>query len=245
MKKIIGLIPCRLNSKRLKNKALIKINNYPLIVHTYKRANLSKLLNELYVCTDSDEIIHQLKKFDCKYIKTKSNFINGTERIASVCQTFDSKLFLDIQGDEPLINPNDIDNVIKFHLRNLKKFDIVLPFQEIKKINSKNIVKLLAHQNKVYFMTRSSSPFPFKENNFYYKKHLSIISFTKAALIKFSKSKPSFYEKIEGIELLRAIENNLRVGTFKSSSSSFSVDIKEDLNRVIKFMINDKIQKRY
>ena len=245
MKKIIGLIPCRLNSIRLKQKALIKINKYPLIVHTYKRANLSKLLDDVYVCTDSDEIIHQLKRFNCKYIKTESNFINGTDRIASVCKKFNSKLIIDIQGDEPLINPIDIDNVIKFHLKNLKKFDVILPFQEIKKPFSKNVVKLLAHHNKVFFMTRSNSPFPFKKNNFYYKKHLSVISFTKTALIKFSKLKPSFHEKIEGIELLRAIENNIRVGTFKSSSSSFSVDVKEDLNRALKFMKNDKIKKKY
>lgn len=245
MTKVIGLIPCRLNSNRLKQKALIQIDKYPLIVHTYKRAKLSKFLDEVYVCTDNNKIIKQLKKFNCKFIKTKSNFANGTERIASVCKRFNATFIVDIQGDEPLVNPKDIDRVISFHKKNYKKFGIVLPHQLIKKPLSKNIVKLISSQNKVFFMTRSNCPFPFKKNNFYYKKHLSVISFTKTSLIKFSKLKPSFHEKIEGIELLRAVENNIQVGTFKSLSSSFSVDVKEDLNRAIKFMKNDKIKKKY
>tara|TARA_B100001173_G_C15956889_1_gene533858 strand:+ start:510 stop:1244 length:735 start_codon:yes stop_codon:yes gene_type:complete len=244
MTKIIGLIPCRLNSSRLKQKALIQIDKYPLIVHTYKRAKLSKLLDDLYVCTDNQKIIRTLKKYNCKYIKTGSNFVNGTERIASVAKRISSKLIVDIQGDEPLLNPNDIDQLIRFHKKNLK-FDIVLPHQLINNPATKNSVKLLADKKRVFFMTRSPAPFPFKKKNVKYKKHLSIISFKKKSLINFSKFKPSTHEKIESIELLRAIENNLKIATFKSNSDSFSVDIKEDLNKAISYMKNDKFKKKY
>ena len=113
-------------SKRLKKKALLMLDGLPLIVHTYRRALISKKIDDVYVCTDSSKIIGILKKYKCKYIKTKKNFYNGTDRIASVCNKFTNvKFFVDIQGDEPLLNPNDIDNVIKFHSKN-NNFDIVV-----------------------------------------------------------------------------------------------------------------------
>ena len=137
-KKIIGLIPSRLESKRLKHKPLLILDGLPLIVHTYKRSMLSQKIDEVYVCTDSNKIIKVLKKYGCKFIKTKKNFNNGTERIASVRKSFKKvELFIDIQGDEPLVRPNDIDDIITFHRKN-KKFDIVVPCIETKKTNTKN-----------------------------------------------------------------------------------------------------------
>ncbi len=242
--KIIGLIPCRLQSKRLKKKSLLLLNGLPLIVHTYKRSILSKKLNEVYVCTDSVEIIDVLKKYNCKYIKTKNNFNNGTERIASVRKNFQNvKLFIDIQGDEPLINPKDIDSVVNFHLKN-KNFDIVVPCIETKKTYSKNIVKIIKNKNKVIYMTRLDAPCEFLKKTKYYK-HLSIISFKPEALRNFSKLKKGHIETIESIELMRAIENDFQVGTFESRSDSFSIDIKKDYLKAKIKMKKDRIQKSY
>jgi 3-deoxy-manno-octulosonate cytidylyltransferase (CMP-KDO synthetase) len=245
IKKIIGLIPCRLESKRLKGKALKKIDEYPLIVHTYKRALLSKKLSDIYVCTDSDKIIKELKKHKCKFIKTKKNFSNGTERIASVSKYFKADLIVDIQGDEPLLNPNDIDKVISFHIKNEKNYDIVLPYLPQKTPGGENTVKIAESKGRVLFFSRSNIPNPFKKNNIEYYKHLSIISFKPKVLYKFWKLGQSKLEQIESIELLRAIENNFKIGTFKSYSKSFSVDVKEDLDRAIKIMKNDKFRKKY
>ena len=244
MKKIIGLIPTRLMSKRLKKKALLILDGLPLIVHTYKRALISKKIDDVYVCTDSSKIIDILKKYKCKYIKTKKNFFNGTDRIASVCNKFKNvKFFIDIQGDEPLLNPNDIDNVIKFHSKN-KNFDIVVPCLKTKKTNSKNIVKIVKNKNKVIYMTRLDAPLNFAKYTSFYK-HLSVISFKPQALKKFKKLQRGEIEKIESIELMRAIENELSVGTFVSTSNSFSVDIKKDYNKAIKEIKNDYFRKFY
>tara|TARA_B110001452_G_C15162893_1_gene404445 strand:- start:167 stop:910 length:744 start_codon:yes stop_codon:yes gene_type:complete len=246
MKKII-LIPCRLNSKRLQHKALLEIDKKPLIIHTYLRSSLSNIADDVYVCTDSEKIIDICKKFNAKYIKTKSIHKNGTERIAEACNKLNlssNDVIIDVQGDEPLIDPKQIDNVIHFFIKN--KFEIVVPNIKTLDGNKPNIVKLLVdNKNKVQWMTRSASPLNFNGIKFDFLKHLSIIAFTKKSLIKYSKLKPSKYEKIESIELLRAIENEMNVGSFSLKSESFSIDIIDDYIRAKKFFSTDKIKKRY
>tara|TARA_X000000950_G_scaffold288823_1_gene407654 strand:+ start:3489 stop:4223 length:735 start_codon:yes stop_codon:yes gene_type:complete len=244
MSKIIGLIPSRLESRRLKNKPLLILDKIPLIIHTYKRALLSKKLDEVFVCTDNEKIIQVLKKYNCKYIKTKKNFTNGTDRIASVVSKFKNiRLFIDIQGDEPLINPHDIDKLIDFHTSN-NQYDIVVPCLKTKKTKSKNIVKIIKSKNNIIYMTRLDAPCDFVKKTSYYK-HLSVISFKPDALKKFPKLKNKEIESIESIELMRAIENFFKLGTFVSKSDSFSIDIKSDYFKAKKQIKKDKFRKLY
>ena len=151
--KIIGLIPVRLRSRRLHEKPLLKINNLPMFVHVYKRAKMSKLLDELIVCCDDKKIINTCKKFNIKSMITSKKHVNGTERILEgykkIRKNYD--LVIDIQGDEPLLNPNHIDKVIKFHKKN-KKADIILPSLKIKYCENPNIVKVVTNnENKVVY----------------------------------------------------------------------------------------------
>ena len=112
--------------------------------------------------------------------------------------------------------------------------------------SSKNIVKLVFDKNnQVRWMSRSELPFYFKSTNKLFYKHLSIIAFTKKSLSKYANLKPSKNEKIESIELLRALENNLKVGTFTIKSDTFSVDILEDYLKAKKYFKSDKIKKNY
>ena len=119
-KRILGLIPTRLGSKRLPAKALLPINNFPLIIHVYKRALLSKQLDDVVVCCDDQKIFKVVKSYGGKVILTSKRHLNGTERIAEAYKILKKKydLIIDIQGDEPLINPLQIDQVIKFHIKN-------------------------------------------------------------------------------------------------------------------------------
>jgi 3-deoxy-manno-octulosonate cytidylyltransferase (CMP-KDO synthetase) len=243
--KIIGLIPVRLKSRRLKHKALLKISGYPLIYHTYKRALMSKLLDDTIVCSDSIKIKKILDKLHCKNVLTSKKHINGTERIAEVSKKIKSDLVVDIQGDEPLINPNHIDNLIQFHKKNLH-FDIVVPSLKIKPEENQHIVKIVSDKkNNVLYFSRSTVPFFFNKREKYLQKHLSIISFKKEALLKFSKTKPSHLEKIEGIELMRALENNLKIGTFFLKGDSFSVDQLKDYERALIAVPNDRFTGKY
>jgi len=150
---ILGLIPSRLNSMRLKNKPLIKIDGLPMIVHTFKRAMLSKKLTKVLVCTDSRKIKDIVESYGGLALLTSSRHKNGTERIAEVASKFKCKLVVDIQGDEPLISPKDIDNLISFHLRN-NKFDIVLPSIYSKKLNENELFKIKI--NKVLKVEKTS-----------------------------------------------------------------------------------------
>ena len=122
---IVGLIPSRLNSKRLKKKPLLEINNLPIIVHTFKRAQLSKKLDKLIVCTDSKLIQNVVRKHGGEAVLTSKKHKNGTERINEISKKIKASLIIDIQGDEPLLDPGHIDKVIEFHKKN-KHFDIVL-----------------------------------------------------------------------------------------------------------------------
>ena len=246
-KKILGLIPVRLNSSRLNQKSLLLIKKIPLIIHTYRRAKLSKKLDELIICCDDKKIIEVEKKFNAKAILTSKKHKNGTERINEGYLKIKKKydLIIDIQGDEPLINPKQIDQVIDYHLKN-KDTEIILPSLKLKKISSYNVVKVVADNDQnILYLSRCKVPHNFNKNVDYYLKHLSIISFKPNALNKFSLHPQTRLEKIEGIELLRAIEMGLKIKTTIIKGNSFSVDIKEDFLKAKKFMEKDKLYKLY
>ena len=247
LKKInaVGLIPVRLNSSRLFRKAILEINNIPMVIHTYKRAILSKKLNEVFICTDSNKIISIAKKYNCNFIKTKAS-LTGTDRISKAADKLKKKydLYVDIQGDEPLVDPKHIDKVIEWHSKNIN-FDIVVPSLKSRNIDSQHIVKIVKSKKKVLYFSRSLVPNPFRKKNNYYLKHLSVISFKPDSLKKFKTLKESPLEKIEGIELMRALENNMNIGTFNLEGSSFSVHTKDDFLKAVKFMNVDKIRKKY
>tara|TARA_B100001093_G_C26852293_1_gene1025659 strand:- start:910 stop:1668 length:759 start_codon:yes stop_codon:yes gene_type:complete len=243
----IGLIPVRLRSKRLKNKPLLNLLGLPLFVHVYRRAKLSSLLNDVIVCCDDKKIFEVAKKFNVKCIMTKKTHKNGTERIAEAYNKIKKKynLIVDIQGDEPLLNPKHIDRVINYHLKNFKS-DIILPSLKIKKMNKVSIVKVIKTSNDdVLYLSRKDVPYEFNKKKYFFYKHLSIISFKPRSLKKYSCSKKTTLEKTENIELLRALEIGLKIKSLNLRGDSFSVDIKPDLTNAKKNLIKDKIFNQY
>ena len=165
--KVLGLIPTRLGSKRLPSKPLLEIDKIPLIIHTYKRAKMAKLLDDVVICCDDKKIIKIAKKFQANSMLTSKKHKNGTERIYEGYKKINKKydLIIDIQGDEPLIDPNHIDQVIKFHKKN-KSSDIILPNLKISYGDNNNIVKVLTDiNNNVLFLSRSKLPLEFRSNN--------------------------------------------------------------------------------
>lgn len=246
-RKILGLIPTRLGSKRLPAKALILLKNIPLIVHVYKRAKLANLLDDVIVCCDDDRIMKVCQKYNVKSILTSKKHLNGTERIAQAYKKLKKKFdyVVDIQGDEPLISPFHINQVINYHLKNAEA-DIILPTLKVKSSENKNIVKVVTDQkNNVLYISRSNIPNYFLKPEKYIKKHLSIISFKPKSLIKFSKSKQTNLEKIENVELLRALETGLKIKSIELRGDSFSIDVRADYLRAKKKIKKDKFFKLY
>ena len=246
-KKILGLIPVRLGSTRLPAKALLPINNLPLIIHVYKRAKLSKKLDDVIICCDDNKIVKVAKKYGAKILLTSKHHLNGTERICEAYKILKKKydFIVDIQGDEPFISPHHIDEVIKFHLKN-SDVDIILPTLKINSINNTNIIKVVTDlKNKVLYLSRANIPYEFKKVNKYIRKHLSIISFKPEALIKFSKSTQTVLEKIEDVELLRALELGMKIKSLTLKGDSFSVDVIDDYNKAKIEIKTDKFYKLY
>ena len=242
---ILGLIPARLNSQRLPGKPLIKIDGFPLIIHVLKRSLLCKNLDKVIVCADDRSIIEVVKKFGGEAILTSKKHKNGTERICEVAKKYDAKLIIDIQCDEVFLNPEHVDKLINFHKKN-NQFDVVIPHSKISTYNNKNIVKMIDNNTgKIIYLSRADIPFYFRQKKNFLKKHLDFISFKKNILLNYCKLKKSKNEKIEGVELLRAMDNNFNLGTFKINTDVFSINTKLDLKKAKSIMKRCKIRKKY
>ena len=247
--KVLGLIPTRIGSTRLPAKPLLEINQIPLIIHTYRRAILSKSLEDVYICCDDIKIAKIAKKFGAKYIMTSKNHQNGTERITEGFLSLKNKkkydFVLDIQGDEPLISPLHIKKIIQFHKKN-NNHDIILPTLKVKTAENTNLVKVVVNKkDEVMYLSRAKIPLEFKSISKYFLKHLSIISFKPQSLVKFSENKKTYLEKIEDIELLRALEIGLKIKTIRLTGDSFSIDVHQDYLDAIKKFKTDKFLKLY
>lgn len=242
--KIIGLLPARLKSSRIKEKLLQKVQDIPVILHTIFRAKLAKSLNQIIVCTDSPKIKNLVSNYTKTFISKKKHR-NGTERIAEFANKIDANLIIDIHADEAILDPKNIEKLIKFHKKN-NQFDIVVPHKKSRISGGKNVVKIISDRNnKVLYFTRSDAPYGFRKKNNNYFHHLDIISFKPSALRKFSKLKESNLESIEGVELMRALENNLKIGTFEIKTHTFSVNTPKDLLLVKRLIKKDRYFKKF
>ena len=136
-----------------------------------------------------------------------------------------------------LLNPNDIDVVVNYHLDN-SNFEIIVPSHPTnEKIENPNIVKIVSNdKGEVVYFSRSLIPNNFKAKKVFFHRHLSIVSFKPETLQKFANLEPSNLEKIEDVELLRALENKIRIGTLSIKGNSFSVDTKDDLAKAKKLL---------
>lgn len=242
---ILGLIPARLNSQRLPGKPLIKMDGLPLIIHVLKRSLLCKKLDKVIVCADDRSVIEVVKKFGGEAILTSKKHKNGTERICEVAKKFDAKLIIDIQCDEVFLNPEHLDKLIDYHKKN-DQYDIIIPHSEMFTYNNRNIVKMINNDSgKIIYLSRADIPFYFRQKKSFLKKHLDFISFKKNILLKYCKFKKSKNEKIEGVELLRAIDNNFNLGTVKINTDVFSINTKSDLKKAKLIMKKCKVRKKY
>jgi 3-deoxy-manno-octulosonate cytidylyltransferase (CMP-KDO synthetase) len=242
---IVGLIPTRLESSRLPNKALLDINGLPMIVHVALRAKLAKKIEMVFVCTDSEKITEVCLENKIDVVLTKSSHKNGTERIAEAAEMLglgDEDIVIDIQGDEPLLIPAMIDNMVDHMVSS--DYKIAVPYIKISEVNSPNRVKIVESAGKIIYLTRADAPYGFLKSCDI-KKHLSIIGFRASALKHFAILEPTPLEQIEGVELLRALEGGINIGTYEEFGETLAVDTKEDYQRVQRLMGQDLIFNKY
>jgi len=228
---VFGFIPARIDSERLVRKALIEVGGKPLIQWTWERAKRAKQLDEVIIATDSEEIIEAAKKFGAKTVKT-SQHNSGTDRIAEAVRSFAADIVINIQADEPLINPAVIDE-LTFLMKRDKSLVITtaaVKIDEREKVEEENIVKVVMDSNNfALYFSRSLIPYPRRRGFFY--KHLGIYAYRRNFLLSFAAMPPSYLEKTEGLEQLRALEAGYKIKVVVTPYDSVGVDTKQDLEK--------------
>ncbi|NTV06092.1 MAG: 3-deoxy-manno-octulosonate cytidylyltransferase [Chlorobiaceae bacterium] len=236
--KAVILIPARLDSSRLERKMLADLEGEPLIVRTWRQALKSRFAERVVVATDSSEIASVLEAYGAEVVMTSPGASCGTERIAEAARKIDGDVFVNLQGDEPLISPENIDLALEpfFSGDPPDCTTLVLPLQpdDRLQIEDPHLVKVVM-DTKGFALYFSRSPIPFRRNmlqstTFY--RHIGLYAFRAAVLDKFAALSPSMLEEAESLEQLRLLENGFRIQCVTTLIDNPGVNTIEDLELV-------------
>ena len=237
--KFLGVIPSRYASTRLEGKSLKDICGHTMVEWVYKRALKSKL-DGVVVATDDERIVDEVKSFGGSVILTRKDHINGTSRIAEVCETYtDYDVIVNIQGDEPLIEPDMINSIIDSFIE-----DNTIPMSTLKykltdmaEIENPNAVKVVTDKNDfaIYF-SRSVIPYPRNLNMDNYYKHVGIYGYKRDFVMEYAKMASTPLELSESLEQLRVLENGYKIKVLETPYKIIGVDTQEELERVREYI---------
>lgn len=236
--KIIGVIPCRYQSSRFPGKSLALINGKPMMWHVYQRALESNVLDEVYIATDDERIVKVANENNLKTVMTSEKHETGTDRAAEVASQIQADYYINIQGDEPFIEPKaiklvaqaiiDCDNPL------VQAANAYASMQDISDVVDTNTVKVVMDVNqRALAYSRQPIPYP-KANTAKYSKQLGLYAFKQSGLQVFSENLPASLEKVEGVEMYRLLEHGYSIQMVKTNDVSISVDTPSDLKRVQK-----------
>lgn len=233
--RIIGVIPARYKSSRFPGKPLVNIAGKPMIWWVYQQCLKVKELDEIYVATDDKRINATCKEFGLNVIMTSEKNKTGSDRVGEVAKKIDGELFINIQGDEPLIDPREIQEVVhilddpKVYFGSLRK-EITDP----EEIQAKSTVKVVVDKDDyALFMSRNIIPSNSKgESAARIFRHVGIYAYKKEFLLKFVDMDQTELELGEGIEPLRAMENGYKFKVKETIYQSIGVDYPEHVQVV-------------
>lgn len=232
LKKVLGVIPARYASTRFPAKPLAMIGNKSMVEWTYFHARKSNSIDHLVVATDNQEIKAVVEKFGGSVIMTREDHATGTDRIIEVCgQLPEFEIIVNIQGDEPGVEPALIDGVVelkKSH-RNWEMTTAAVPFLSSEDPNDPNKVKVVFdNQFKANYFSRSPIPSSFKKKADYFR-HLGIYCYEREFLMTYYSLAKSSWEEVESLEQLRAMQAGKKIGVFLAEKANLGVDTPEDL----------------
>jgi len=235
--KIVGVIPARYGSTRLEGKPLQDICGKPMIQYVYEAAHNARLLDEVYVATDDPRIVDVVEKFGGKAWLTSPHHNTGTDRVAEVAAAVEADVVVNIQGDEPLLVPDMIDEVVRPFLAepDLPMSTLCVPILEEEKLQSPHVVKVVFDlQGNALYFSRSLIPYPRKTDNFQAYEHLGLYAYRKDFLLKVVQIPQTRLEINESLEQLRVLESGYRLRVVVSACAfdGLSVDTQEDLDQV-------------
>lgn len=245
IKTIIGVIPARYESSRFPGKPLVDICGKPMIWWVYQQCMKVQDFTEVYVATDDERIFRTCMALDMRCILTSTEHKTGTDRIGEVARTIPADLYVNIQGDEPMIEPETIMEAIKpFYVDNeLEVSNLMTAINDPVDIVNFTIPKVITNRDGIgLYLTRSTSPYPKGSIDFKYMKQVCVYGFTPDALRFYCSSPRGKIESIEDIEILRFIESGYKVKYVEVSSDTVAVDTPNDLAKV-RSIIETRIDK--
>jgi len=237
---IVGIIPARFASTRLPGKPLLDIGGKPMLQHTYESAKKSKLLSDIVIAVDDERVYEAAKSFGAEVQMTPRELATGSDRIAYVAKKiFTSEIIVNIQGDEPFIPGQMIDEAIEPLLfdKNVEISTLAKKITSTDELNSPSIPKVVFDYNN-YALYFSRYPIPYVRDTVSDNqklriaeiyKHIGLYVYRKESLIKFTSLRPTDLEKYEKLEQLRMLENEMKIKVVVTENESLSVDTQDDL----------------
>jgi 3-deoxy-manno-octulosonate cytidylyltransferase (CMP-KDO synthetase) len=245
MHRVVAIIPARYNATRFPGKPLALLKGKPVIQHVYEQTTRANLVNSVIVATDDQRIFDAVMNFQGRAVMTSGNHESGTDRIAEAAAHIECDYVINVQGDEPFIEPEMIDDVVNL-LYNDDRVAISTLAKKVsdrEEIISPHVVKVVMDDEgfALYF---SRAPIPYHRdewkdlNNILFNeqattvfKHVGIYGYRKEALIQFSSLKQCRTEKIEKLEQLRALTAGMKIKVKETTFDTFGIDTKEDLRK--------------
>lgn len=242
--KVAGIIPARYDSTRLPGKPLKDICGYPMIWWVYKSVCNVDKLDEIYVATDDTRIKEVCEINNIPVVMTANTHRTAAHRLQEVSETINADFYLQLNGDEPLINTEAIAAAIPDYVPQDVEFgtNIITEIDDPAQLmDPSNIKVVFDNEMSALYMSRTPIPYPFKAINFKYYKHIGIIGYNKKMLDFYKNSQPGKFELIEGIDTLRFLDYGKQLKLIHvPNCHSLSVDTEKDLDMVIN-LIGGKI----
>lgn len=245
--KILGIIPARYASTRFPGKPLIEIQGKSMIQRVYEQASLCESLDRVVVATDDDRIANEVKRFGGHVQHTSASHQSGTDRCAEVAVNFpEYDIIINIQGDEPFINPGQIDLLVScFSSPGVQLATLIKAIHTQEELINLNLPKVIINnRNQAVYFSRQTIPFQrgveqeaWLSNHAYYK-HIGIYGYSRQALLEITQLPPSSLEKAESLEQLRWIENGYTIQTAVTTLETIAIDTPEDLEKILPGRLN-------
>lgn len=234
--KSICVIPARYSSTRLPGKPLKDICGVPMICRVWERASRAVSVAEVIVATDDERILRAVENYSGRAVMTRADHKTGTDRLAEVAEKFpDADVIVNVQGDEPLIEPALIDELVAEFVKDdeLQMATVATELLDANEMNNPNNVKVvLDRYNDALYFSRSLIPYPRNAGKSKVFKHIGIYAYRRNFLLDYAKMEPTPLEQTESLEQLRALENGFKIRVIKSSCHFVGVDTEEDLKLV-------------
>jgi 3-deoxy-manno-octulosonate cytidylyltransferase (CMP-KDO synthetase) len=233
------VIPTRYESKRFPGKALVKIAQKPLIEHVYRRAEKVRGVDRVVVATDDERIQRSVEEFGGQVVITSTVHRCGTERVAEAAESLQADVVVNLQGDEPLIHPQSIEQVIAAMADNpaLPMATLKTKIRDENELHNPNVVKVVTDRDHfALYFSRSVIPHQGKEPEQQACKHIGVYAFRRDFLSRFAGFQQTELEKQEDLEQLRVLENGFKIMVVETRHDSIAVNTLDDLAQVIELI---------